>query len=790
MSILGLICVLLALVATLLFVLFLFQRRDLRAVSQLSLTVQRAISGERLPSRIELDQQFEGQLDVQAIGVSVNQLLSRAARNSGREKSGPKLFTELGERIHEAVLVHRDVILYANSQFASFVGVDRVDLIDRRLSDLVAPEYADLVAENLRRRLAGAHGAERFEVEMVGLQGQVSLLELTTAPIDFEGQQALLVTGVEVIPTRKLRAIASGRIDEKEAVARAALAAPPLPPPPPPLQVFALQSLGEAIVATNLEGGLIYLNPAAEQLLGVGRAQALGRQLEEIVGLVDQNDRKLLADPVREALGGGDGNPHSLSRRAVLLGKASGEERAIELAASPIRDQAGEVTGAVVLLHDVTELRGLHRQMSYQATHDALTGLVNRREFERRMEEAVEVARRGEATHMLCYLDLDRFKIVNDSSGHLAGDSMLREVAKLLRDAVRDSDTVARLGGDEFGMLLVGCPLDKARQIADDVCRSVAQYRFVWHDRVFSIGVSIGLIEIGREAGTVEQLLAAADSACYVAKKEGAGRVSVYSARDEALARNSGEIEWLQKLQGAIKDERFTLYYQPIVAAYGSDTDGPSMEIFLRMLDETGQEIAPGEFVPSAERFRLMASVDRWVVQTTLQALSRNAFQLARDRSVAINISGQTLGDPQFLEFVVELLDSTGVGPEQVCFEISESAVIGNLEHARRFIGVLHGMGCKFTIDDFGSGVGSFSSLKNLELDYLKLDGSFMRNLGGDSVNQTMVTAMIKLARTLNFKIIAEQIEDSAALDAARKMGVDYVQGFVIARPARLATAA
>ena len=794
MSILGLICVLLALVATLLFVLFLFQRRDLRAVAELSLTVQRAVSGERLPQRIEIDEKDHDQLDVQALGVSVNQLLMRATRNRQQTNAGPKLFTELGERIHEAVLVHREVILYANSQFASFVGVDRVNLIDRRLADLVAPEYAELVAENLRRRLAGSHAAERFEVEMVGMQGQVSLLELTTAQIDFEGSPALLVTGVEVIPTRKLRALASGKIEEKEAVARAALVAPPLPPPPPPpppLQVFAMQSLSEAIVTTDLDGHLAYLNPAAEKLLGVGRAQAMGRLLEEIVGLVDQNDRKLLADPVREAVGGGDdGTPHNLSRRAVLLGKASGEERAIELAASPLRNEHGELVGAVVLMHDVTELRGLHRQMSYQATHDALTGLVNRREFEGRLDEAADVARRGEATHMLCFLDLDRFKIVNDTSGHLAGDSMLREVAKLLREAVRDSDTVARLGGDEFGMLLVGCPLDKARQIADDVCRSIATYRFVWHDRVFNVGVSIGLIEIAREAGTVEQLLAAADSACYVAKKEGAGRVSVYSARDEAMARNNGEIEWLQKLQSALKEERFALYYQPIVSAFGPDTEGPSMEVLLRMLDETGAEIAPGEFVAAAERYRLMVSVDRWVVQTTFTALSRNAFQLAADRSVAINISGQTLGDPQFLEFVVEMLDRTGIAPDQVCFEITESAVIGNMEAARRFVGVLHGMGCKFTIDDFGSGVASFSSLKNLPLDYLKLDGSFMRNLAQDSVSQTMVTAMIKLARTLNFKIIAEQVEDSAALDAARKIGVDFVQGFVIARPARLALAA
>jgi len=792
MSILGLICVVLALVATLFIVLCIFQRRDLRAISELSLNIQRAIASERLPQRIEIDPGHEGQLDVQALGVSVNQLLLRAARTTVRERSGPKLFTELGERIHEAVLVHRDVILYVNSQFASFVGVDRVDLIDRRLSDLVAPEYAELVGENLRRRLAGAHGAERFEVEMVGLQGQVSLLELTTAQIDFEGAPALLITGVEVIPTKKLRALAIGRIDEKEAAARAAMVAPPLPPPPPPeppLQVFALQSLGQAIVTTDMEGRLVFMNPAAEQLLGVAHSQALGRPLEEVVGLVDENDRKQLSDPVKEAVGGGNGNPHSLSRRAVLLGKASGEERAIELAASPLHVD-DKLVGAVILLHDVTELRGLHRQMSYQATHDALTGLVNRRDFERRLDEAAESARRGEASHMLCYLDLDRFKIVNDSSGHLAGDSLLREVAKLLREAVRDSDTVARLGGDEFGMLLVGCPLEKARQIADDVCRSIAAYRFAWHDRVFNVGVSIGLIEIGREAGTVEQLLAAADSACYTAKKEGAGRVAVYSARDEALARSSGEIEWLQKLQTALKEERFALYYQPIVSAYGADTVGPSMEVLLRMLDENGAEIAPLEFVAAAERYRLMASVDRWVVQTTLGALSRNAFQLAPDRSVAINISGQTLGDPLFLEFVVDCLDHTGVDPDQVCFEITESAVIGNMDSARRFVGVLHGMGCKFTIDDFGSGVASFSSLKNLPLDYLKLDGSFMRNLAKDSVSQTMVTAMIKLARTLNFKIIAEQVEDSAALDVARKMGVDFVQGFVIARPAKLALAA
>jgi len=454
-----------------------------------------------------------------------------------------------------------------------------------------------------------------------------------------------------------------------------------------------------------------------------------------------------------------------------------------------VRNEAKEIVGAAPLLHDVTELRGLARQMSYQATHDALTGLVNRREFERRLEEAIDSGHRGDGQHVLCYLDLDRFKLVNDTSGHLAGDSMLREVAKLLRDAVRDSDTVARLGGDEFGMLLIGCPLEKARQIADDVCRSVGDYRFVWKERIFNIGVSVGLVEISRESGSLEELIAAADTACYVAKKQGTGRVAVYSARDEALARHTGEIQWLQRLQGALKENRFQLYHQIIVPAHGNE-GGPAMEVLIRLRDENGQELPPAEFMRAAERYRLMGLVDRWVVQTTFAALGRGAITLQPDRSVAINISGQTLGDVQFLEFVVECLDSTGVAPAQICFEITESAVVANLDHAQRFVGVLHGMGCQFALDDFGSGVGSFSNLKNLPLDYLKIDGSFIRNLARDTVNQAMVTAMIKLARTLNFKVIAEQVEDSASVEAARRMGVDYLQGYAIGRPQPLQLAA
>jgi len=778
MSILGLLCLLLALIAGVALMLFWLQRRALSSVGQLSQQLQRIAIGGPLSGRVELQSDSS---EISALATAVNHLLTRVAAIEDRQAapSMPKLFGDLGDRIHEAVLVHRDVILYANRQFASFVGVDRVELVGRRLGDLVPPEYSELVNENIARRLAGEPAAERYEVDMVGLQGQLSLLEITSASVDYEGGPALLITGVEIIPTQTVPAL---RLQEPPAAgtpAESTLKNSPL---------LALNSLAEAVITTDTDGKITYLNPAAERMTGSPANQTIGKLLEEIVGFVDENDRRLLSDPVRQALT--SGAPVNLSRRALLLSRTNGSERSIELSASPIRNDAKSVAGAVVLLHDVTELRGLARQMSYQATHDALTGLVNRREFERRLEEATESGHRGEGQHVLCYLDLDRFKVVNDTSGHLAGDSMLREVAKVLRDAVRDSDTVARLGGDEFGTLLIGCPLEKARQIADDVCRAVGDYRFVWKDKIFNIGVSIGLVEISRESGTIEELLAAADSACYVAKKQGSGRVAVYSARDEALARHSGEIQWLQRLQSALKENRFQLYHQLIVPAYGDDGGGPAMEVLVRLQDEAGHEVPPSEFLRAAERYRLMSLVDRWVVQTTLAALGRGAIAIPADRGVAINISGQTLGDLQFLEFVVECLDSTGVTPSQVCFEITESAVVANLDHARRFVGVLHGMGCQFALDDFGSGVGSFSNLKNLPMDYLKIDGSFMRNLGRDTVNQAMVTAMIKLARTLNFKVIAEQVEDAAALEAARRMGVDFVQGYAVGRPQPLALAA
>ncbi|MEO7774954.1 MAG: EAL domain-containing protein [Steroidobacteraceae bacterium] len=774
MSITGLLCLLFALVALLLLVLYGLQRREIKALEQLSQQVQRIAIGGRLAGRridIATDQPELG-----ALATSINHLLARvsSAPEPRQPAASADLFTQIGDRVHEVVLIHTDKIVYANPQFAALTGVDNSELLGKRLQDLVPNDYTELVADNVRKRLASETAPERYEIDLKGLAGLLTRLEITTALTEYEGLPALLITGVEVIPTRTFVALGQG--DGRLSRAR-----------------VALESLGEAIITTDAGGRIDYANPAAARLLGVEQGQAAGRTLQDIVSLVDETDRKLLTDPVHQALV--SGAAVNLGRRAVLMSRNNGSERSIELSASPIRAQAGEgnneeVIGAVVLLHDVTEMRGITRQMSYQATHDALTGLINRREFEARLGDAIDVAHRGDSTHVLCYLDLDRFKAINDTSGHLAGDSMLREVAKLLRDALRDSDTVARLGGDEFGVLLIGCPLEKAQQIAIDLSRKIADYRFVWKDRLFNIGASIGLVEIARDTGTLEESLAAADSACYVAKKQGTGNVEVYSARDEAQARQNGDIQWLQLLQSALKNNSFELYWQPIVAAYGVDGRGPAMEVLVRLKDEQGNEVEPGDFVRAAERYRLMGLVDRWVVQTTLTALGRGAINLPGDRSLALNISGQTLADMQFLEFVVECFDRTGVNPAQLCFEISEAAVVANLDHARRFVGVLHGMGCQFALDDFGSNLGAFSNLRNLPMDYLKIDGSFMRNLARDSVNQAMVGAMIRLARTLNFKVIAEQVEDATVVDAARRMGVDYLQGYAIGRPQPLSLAA
>ncbi len=664
---------------------------------------------------------------------------------------------ELLRVIHDPVLLHGQRIVLANTRFAALLGRDPEDLVGHHLAEFVTAEYSDLVADTVRRRLRGDPAADLCEVEVHDEDGQPVRLELSNCTMRHHGADVVVFTATPILPLHSA--------DPNHSRAAATL-----------------DSIGDGLVSTDLQGRIDFVNRRAAFLLGQSLAEVGGHLFSEIVSVVDEADRLALIDPVMQCLS--SGTTVSMGRRAVVLRSKDGSERGIELSAAPLVGSSGQIEGAVVLLHDVTELRGITRQMSYQASHDGLTGLINRREFERRLEGCLETARSGRQTHVLCYLDLDRFKAVNDTSGHMAGDAMLREMAALVKDAVRDSDTVARIGGDEFALLLIGCPLEKAMQIAQDVAAVIREFRFVWKDKIFQVGVSIGLVEIGRESASPEEMLAAADSACYVAKNQAGGyQIHVYSAVEEVAARHRGEIHWLQRLQHALRDGRFLLYTQQILASPPGSQHGPALEVLVRLIGDDGAIIAPGEFFKAAERYRLMPMVDRWVVQAALSALGRGGLRIQPGRSLAINIAGQTLGDTGFLEFVVDCLDRTGVLPQQVCFEVSESSVIANLEHAQRFVGVLHGMGCSFALDDFGSGIGSFTSLKALPIDYVKIDGAYMRNLGTDSVNQAMVAAMVDLARSLHFAVIAEQVEDQASLAAAQRIGVDFVQGYAISRP-------
>jgi diguanylate cyclase (GGDEF)-like protein/PAS domain S-box-containing protein len=744
-----------AILAVGLVVLLAWKQRQERAVKDFSTQIRHLLQGSA-PGRVALEQK-PGALG--QLGSAVNKLLEDLEQRGARLQDREQLFQRLVETVHDAVLVHREVILFANARFLSLLGLSAADVIGRSLTEFVAPEYVELVGSNLRRRLGGEPAAERYEVELMDPQGQVTRVELTTTVIDTAGEPALLLTALEMMPGVIPTAVS-----------------------PKPRAMVTLDAMGESVITVDAEGRIDYVNHSAEILLGQQFDQIVGKFFADVASLVDEADRRPIGDPVHRALA--TGGRVTVGRRAVLIPASAGTERYVEINVSPLRTEAKEIAGLVLVLHDTSELRGLTRQMTYQASHDALTGLVNRREFERRLQEAMDSAQTGDIGHALCYLDLDRFKVVNDTCGHTAGDNMLREIAALIKDKVRDSDTVGRIGGDEFALLLAGCPLDKARQIADDVVRSVNDFRFVWKDKIFNVGVSIGLVEIGRDGGAIEDIMNSADSACYVAKKQGGLHVHVYSAREEASARHSGEIYWLLKLQGALRDNKFELYYQPIVHARAGGVSGPALEVFVRLPGDNGQPAAPpGQFIRAAERYRLMPHVDRWVVQTVLAALGRGGLKLPPGRSIAINVAGQTLGDAEFLEFVVECFDHTGASPGDICFEVTESSVVANLDHARRFIAVLHGMGCEFALDDFGSGISSFSTLKTLPMDYLKIDGSFIKNLAGDSVNQAMVTAMIELSRRLNFRVVAEHVEDQLALDTVTGMGIDFVQGYIVGRP-------
>lgn len=544
-----------------------------------------------------------------------------------------------------------------------------------------------------------------------------------------------------------------------------------------------LTSIGDAVITTNTQGSIDFMNPVAESLTGWSFNEASGKSLTEVLRVVNEETGQPATDLVKRVLH--DGVTVGLANHTVLIDR-NGNKRPIEDSAAPIRNREGDINGIVVVFHDVTQARKMAQAMTWQATHDALTGLTNRHKFEDHLQELIDSHASDGHQHAFLYLDLDQFKIVNDTSGHIAGDELLKQISEVLKGQVRDIDTVARLGGDEFGILLASCPLEQAKRIADQVRQSVQEFHFVWDNKSFVIGCSIGLVPITHKMNKMGDIMRAADVACYAAKDVGRNRVHVYESEDANLKQREGEMHLATQINEALNDNRLVLYYQTIEPLLNTGEQGEHFEILVRMLDKNASELLPMSFIPAAERYNLMPQVDRWVISQALQILSS-----WKNRNVdffSINISGQSLGDETFLDFVTEQLEKHPFNPMTICFEITETAAITNFPLALSFFNSLKEKGCLFALDDFGSGLSSFGYLKNMPVDFLKIDGSFVRDMLLDPIDHAMVESINSIGHTMHIRTIAEFVESHEIADALRKMGVDYGQGYGLSRPQPLIT--
>ena len=544
-----------------------------------------------------------------------------------------------------------------------------------------------------------------------------------------------------------------------------------------------LASIGDAVITTDLQGHIDYMNPIAETMTGWPLIETKGKPLDKVFSVMTHGGKKDIG--LVDRCLKNTGKPNTEGHELALINR-EGVCIAIEQSLAAIRDPNKRITGAVVVFRDVSRARKLAQQINWQATHDTLTGLYNRNYFDVKLTEMLLDARESGRQHALLYLDLDQFKVVNDTCGHVAGDELLRQVSQLLSSHIRTNDTLARLGGDEFGVQLLNCPAQVALRIANQTRQTIGNFRFCWDDKSFGIGVSIGLVEVNAQSDSVEQVLSDADTACYAAKDNGRNQVHVYRTHASEAAVRQSEMEWVTRIQSAIEQQRFRLFFQ-VIAPVHDQGSSSHIEILIRMLDIDGQIISPGAFIPAAERYNLMSAIDRWVIGKVFQLISDNLEALIKnDYQFAINLSGHSLSGADTLDYICDQLTRHKIPKGMICFEITETAAISNLSSANHFIRTLKQQGCLFSLDDFGSGLSSFAYLKNLPVDYLKIDGSFVKDMATDLIDQAMVQSINQIGHVMNLKTIAEFVESDEILQCLKDIGVDYAQGYAIAKPTPL----
>ncbi len=545
------------------------------------------------------------------------------------------------------------------------------------------------------------------------------------------------------------------------------------------LMQVTLQSIGDAVITTDAAGAVVWLNPVAERMTGWLADSARGRPLTQVFHIVNEETRAVTENPVATCLA--QGKIVGLANHTLLISR-DGAEYGIEDSAAPIRNAAGQVLGVVLVFHDVSEQRRISGEMTYRATHDLLTGLVNRAEFETRLLRVLRKAHEDGTEHALLYIDLDQFKLVNDACGHAVGDQLLQQVGRLLGEAVRARDTLARLGGDEFAIILEHCTADQALQVAQKICDRMDDYRFTHDDRRFRIGASIGLVPVDKRWSGTAAIQQAADTSCYAAKEAGRNRVHAWFDTDLAMRARHSEMKWTTRIEQALDNDGFALFAQRIQALRGGE-QGLHAEVLLRMKNDDGTYVPPGVFLPAAERFHLVSRVDRWVLRQVLEWMgalpSLDAISM-----LSVNLSGQSVGDRAFHNWAKETLgEASAAVRSRLCLEITETAAVTNAADAAIFIEAVRAEGVKVALDDFGAGASSFGYLKTLPVDFLKIDGQFIRDLNVDPLDAAAVRCFVEVAKVVGMQTVAEFVEQPAVLDSLREMGVDYAQGYLIHRP-------
>jgi diguanylate cyclase (GGDEF)-like protein/PAS domain S-box-containing protein len=538
-----------------------------------------------------------------------------------------------------------------------------------------------------------------------------------------------------------------------------------------------LNSIIDGVIVCDESCLVEFINPVAEALTGWTNIDAVGQPVSTVFEVLHETTREAVPDPVEMAVTSGvvrHSNDH-----AVLISR-SGNETAIEDTAAPIIGADGNILGAILVFNDVTSSRKFTQELNWRAYHDSLTRLPNRQEFERRLQLAIPADTNETVSHIILFMDLDQFKIVNDTCGHAAGDDLLKQLTSLLDSKIRKSDLLARLGGDEFGVLLHDCSIEKGLQVAEKLRKSVDKFRFTWQQKSFRIGVSIGFVPI-RENDTVKNYIHHADMACYEAKAEGRNRIHVFKAEERAV--KEAELSWVNLITDAIDKNQFELHVQPIVCVKSLKVH--HYEILLRLISDNNKIIYPNEFIPPAERYGIMSNVDRWVIHQTFSWLKAQA---AHAPKVAINLSGASLSDTELPTFVAEYFEDGLVQGSQICFEITETTAIANLSQAMSLISSLKKLGCSFALDDFGSGLSSFAYLKSFPVDYLKIDGAFVRDMVDDPIDQAMVQAIHQVGKVMNIETIAEYVENDALVDACQNIGINYLQGYGVGKPVPIST--